>query len=463
MNRMPVLVTVSVLCSALLVTSVCAAEQGNAESELAPQAEAKSEAESKSEAAGSLTVGEYIKEVWTRDKLTGDWRGLRTDLHDHGIDFGLTLSQFYQAVASGGVDKNGEYGGVVDYRLNVDGKKLFGLWEGVSLQLHAATRFGEDVSGDAGAFALANTAMLYPLPGDYHDTKISALTITQSLFDGRADVFAGKLNTIDLVSALFPHVGGGLEGFWNVNALVTALPWFRFINLSEWGGGAWTIDPDRKMIQHGFLVLGQENVSDTNLSRVKSSFDDGVAIVGWLRFFYEVCDLPGYFFVFGGGSTKKYKSQDPSDWHFVPGEGLANDNSKKEPWDIAWYFYQDFWQAKKNPDRHASIFFGASTGNDDPNFSQSNAFLAVEAFGPMASRAQDRMGVSGWYSTISDDYKDLTDDIGIPLRDTWGFELYYNVEINKWLHLTPDLQLIENQNEGDNFAIIPGMRLVTDF
>ena len=73
------------------------------------------------------------------------------------------------------------------------------------------------------------------------------------------------------------------------------------------------------------------------------------------------------------------------------------------------------------------------------------------------------MGVSGWYASITDDYKDFTDDIGIPLRDTWGFELYYNVEINKWLHLTPDLQLIENQNEGDNFAIIPGMRLVTDF
>jgi porin len=447
--RKPYLLALVVTVTACLLVGVSAAEQS------------ESEAESKSEVAESLTAGEYVKEVWTRDKLTGDWRGLRTDLHDHGIDFGLTLSQFYQAVASGGVDKNGEYGGVVDYTLNVDGNKLFGLWKGVSLQLHATTRFGEDVNSDAGAFALTNAAMLYPLPGDYHDTKITGLLVTQSLFDGRADAFAGKLNAVDLVTGFFPQIGYGLEGFWNVNALVTALPWFRFVNLSQWGGGLWTIKDEQ--VQHGFLVIGQENVSTTNVSRFKSSFDDGVAILGWLRFFYDVCDLPGSFLVFGGGSTKKYKSTDPSDWHFVPGEGLVNDNSKKEAWDIAWYFQQDFWQAKNNSKRHATLLFGATTGNDDPNFSESNAFLAVEGFGLMESRAQDRMGVSGWYSSISDDYKDFTDDIGIPLRDTWGFELYYNVEINKWLHLTPDLQLIENQNEGDNFAIIPGVRLVTDF
>ena len=75
------------------------------------------------------------------------------------------------------------------------------------------------------------------------------------------------------------------------------------------------------------------------------------------------------------------------------------------------------------------------------------------------------MGVSGWYNSLSDDFVDALSDLPIPirLRDTWGFELYYNFEINKGLHLTPDLQLVKNEFKGDNLAIIPCIRLVMDF
>ena len=49
------------------------------------------------------------------------------------------------------------------------------------------------------------------------------------------------------------------------------------------------------------------------------------------------------------------------------------------------------------------------------------------------------------------------------LRDAWGFEIYYSIALNKWLHLTPDLQFVMNENVGDDIAIIPGIRLVMDF
>ena len=73
------------------------------------------------------------------------------------------------------------------------------------------------------------------------------------------------------------------------------------------------------------------------------------------------------------------------------------------------------------------------------------------------------MGVSGWHKALTKDLKNLTSDKGLRLRDTWGFELYYNYAINPWLHLTPDLQLVMNENKGDNLAVIPGIRLVIDF
>ena len=65
-------------------------------------------------------MGEVAKDIWNRDKLSGDWKGLRTDLHDHGIDIDLRLSQYGQGVASGGVQKSGEYGARMSYRAHVD-------------------------------------------------------------------------------------------------------------------------------------------------------------------------------------------------------------------------------------------------------------------------------------------------------------------------------------------------------
>lgn len=138
------------------------------------------------------------------------------------------------------------------------------------------------------------------------------------------------------------------------------------------------------------------------------------------------------------------------------------DTSEHKPWDVAAYVYQEFWQAAGDPNRKATFFMGGSVGPDNPQFAQWNIFANVEAFGPMTSRPHDRMGVSGWYNGLSDNFKDLVYPV-VDLQDTWGVEIYYNFAINKWLHLSPDLQLVENEREDDDFAVIPGIRLVMDF
>jgi porin len=122
-----------------------------------------------------------------------------------------------------------------------------------------------------------------------------------------------------------------------------------------------------------------------------------------------------------------------------------------------------FWQAEDDPNRKATILIGGTGGPDNPQFAQWNVFAAVEAYGPMASRPQDRMGVSGWYSGLSKNFIELGSDVGLSLQDTWGVEIYYNFALNPWIHLTPDLQVIQNENVGDDVAVIPGVRLVMDF
>jgi hypothetical protein len=329
--------------------------------------------------------------------------------------------------------------------------------------MHARTRFGQDVNADAGSFALQNTGMLMPLPGDYHGTDITGLTVSQYLpfFGGLANITLGQLDVIDTVTGFFPQIGYGQEGFWNVNALVSALPWFGAVRgLSLYGGVGVTINQEYKMAQSGLVFAGTENES-TSMGSISDAFDDGVWLAGFHRFFWKMDDKPGYFMVFGGYSTADQASNERHDFVFIPGQGIESTEEKK-PWDIALYVYQEFWRAEGNPNRKANFMIGGTVGPDNPQFAQYNIFANVEGYGLMTSRPDDRMGVAGWYNFLSDNFKDLVSPV-IDLRDTWGVELYYNIAINKWLHLTPDIQLVQNEREDDDIAVIPGVRLVIDF
>ncbi len=60
-----------------------------------------------SEDAKAAPPAPWEGDVWTRKDLSGGWGGLRSGLADYGVDIDLRLSQYYQGVFSGGVNKKG--------------------------------------------------------------------------------------------------------------------------------------------------------------------------------------------------------------------------------------------------------------------------------------------------------------------------------------------------------------------
>ena len=70
--------------------------------------------------------------------------------------------------------------------------------------------------------------------------------------------------------------------------------------------------------------------------------------------------------------------------------------------------------------------------------------------------------MTGYYNGLSSDFKELVSPLE-DLRSPWGFEMYYNYSLTPWAHLTADLQLAQSQRQGNDFAIIPGLRMVIDF
>jgi hypothetical protein len=259
---------------------------------------------------------------------------------------------------------------------------------------------------------------------------------------------------------VFPQVAYGLGGFSNVNAFLLGTPFLRWVNLSMWGAGLLTVNAERGQLDGGFIVVGTENVTTT--WDFAESFDDGVGLVGFYRAFYDLGDKQGSVAFILAGSTKKYNSLDPGDWFEIPGEG-PTDSEQLRPWDFAVYGSQVLWQAAGDGTRHADLYMGVVLADDNPSFANWDFYASMEAFGPLASRPSDRLGVSGWYTGLSDDYLDLNSDLGLDLRDVWGFEFYYNAAITPWVALTGDLQFINNERSGDDIAIIPMARLVVTF
>jgi porin len=85
--------------------------------------------------------------------LTGNWFGARDSLFDYGIDLRTDLSQFYQGTTSGGLRQTFPYGLKFDYFGTIEAEKLVG-WEGLFINLHGESRFGESINGSVGSCQL---------------------------------------------------------------------------------------------------------------------------------------------------------------------------------------------------------------------------------------------------------------------------------------------------------------------
>ena len=248
-------------------------------------------------------------------------------------------------------------------------------------------------------------------------------------------------------------------------ALYAAWPYLRFWFISQYGASVTLFNEDRGMPQVSFLVYGQDNVSDK--WDISDSFSDGVGLMGTVRAFWDLGDKMGYLSLLAAGSTKKYSVVDDIVWHPpAPGRPPFPSAVREEgnPWVVNTFLYQEFWRGADGGkhERKAYLWLSAAVADESPSFARWSFVGTVEALGPLGSRPMDRMGFAGWYTEWNGNYKDELRLIGISARDVFGFELYYNLAINPWLHLTADLQLVQNLDKADDLAVIPGLRLVLD-
>jgi porin len=383
--------------------------------------------------------------------ITGDWLGARELLFDSGIDLRTNLSQFYQGVTTGGLRQTFSYGLKFDYFGTIEGEKLVG-WEGLFVNLHGESRFGQSINRDAGSLVPANFALEFPKPVG----SASALTnmqIEQFLGPDFAVTF-GKLNAADGVN-IHPFLGGnGINRFMN-EAFVLSPLYGRLIPYSTPGAGfSYLRDFDPVFT---FLVLDTNGRPDT--SGVSHMFSNGATLFGSLRAPVQPFGLPGHQSLEAGYASGRFSPLTEDDYIILPGIPAQR---RSGSWLAAYGFDQFLVIDPEDPTKGWGIFANISLADQTTNPVHWFLNLGVGGESPIPGRSSDSFGLGYYYLATSSVLRQTLGPLA-PSASEQGFELYYNATITSWFTLAADIQALDPGQHDARSTFLFGLRAKIDF
>lgn len=86
--------------------------------------------------------------------------------------------------------------------------------------------------------------------------------------------------------------------------------------------------------------------------------------------------------------------------------------------------------------------------------------IGVGGKGLCNARPNDSFGVGYYYLCLSDK---LPRVIQRMVHDEEGVELYYNIAVTPWLHVTPDIQVIDPASKSVGITTVFGIRVQMSF
>lgn len=382
-----------------------------------------------------------------------DWFSLRSTLAETGVAFEMSTTQFYQGVASGGLEQQFQYGGRNDYFAMIDSAKL-GLWQGGMFTLHGESRYGESANTLTGALAPVNVMLSLPQPNG-SVTGLTAAKLQQALSDNLV-VYAGKINTLDDFKQPFTSAGP-LQGFQN-SALVYNPVYARTIPYSTYGAGFICTASDERTIE--FTLFDTNNTPTT--TGLNTLFNNGVTLFAQglaPTFFF---DRPGHQGISGTYSSGTYSDLTPTAF-LDPSEGLALFATPvRGSWSLAYNFDQALGVTADKSGRTWGVFGHLGLADNNPNPVRWFASSGVSGASPLPNRKTDTFGIACFYIGVSDSLKSTRSRL-VNLRDEYGIELYYNVNVTSRFQITPDMQVITPFRERSVASLLIGLRAKIDF
>ena len=397
-------------------------------------------------------------DFWHQEEMTGNWGGTRSKWKDKGFEMQFSLTQFFQGIASGGIDDGRtEYNGTFQTLFKFDFGKMFD-WKFWSAEIKTETRFGGPLLGGTGTINPVNTAAI--VPGANNTIfSVTAVNITKlfpiNLQEGKLFALSfGRFNLLDTLQEDF-FAGGGTERFLNIAQigpltvlrqvpLITNLVSFAYIKGGEPFITFAIMDPNDQSLQPGLGEL----------------FKDGVTFAPGVTFPVKYWGKSAKHSIGGAVTTKAYTPFDAIRQIVIPGPPINPVEPKRGSFSVNYVFRQ--YIVERGRGDGWGLFTQVSFADRDTSPVTTFFDIGLGGNGLFKSRPGDEFGISYAYTDLSEVLKDNIDLItlgGRRLRPEHQVEMFYNLHITPWLRLTGDLQIIRPTRSVADTAIVPGVRL----
>lgn len=388
---------------------------------------------------------------WERDRLTGDWGGLRDRLDDAGIKLGGNEISDGLMNFSGGLRTGATYQGQTELDLDLDLDKLFS-WTGAAVHVSALQVHGRSLSINKTGALLTNSSIdsdrgtrLLDLYLDQPLGEWASLRIGQSGADEEfmiskvATPFVNAAFTYPATAALNQGSGGPEAPFAAPMARLKLTPtdqWTILVaafNGDPTGGGFGAADP-----------------APRDPSGTSFRFSDGV--LGFVEAQYAVNQgedakgLPATYKLGVWADSGRFPNE-----HVDPYTEKLNGN-----FSVYGIVDQMLWRRPDTKDEGISVFARIAGAPDDRNLVSLYGDAGVTFKGAFEERGDDIAGFAVGYTRITDsarafDAAQQRVTPGRPIRDyEIDMDATYQFAVTPWWQLQPDLQYIVHP--GGNIA-----------
>ncbi len=375
-----------------------------------------------------------------RDKLTGDWGGVRTNAAAYGVTFELDSTHYFQGLLAGAGDRDVKYGGRLDSYLNLDSTKL-GWWDGGVIRVHGEYFYGDLDSNLGGTVLPTNVGVKLPLSGG-DQWEATSIHLVQKLND-RMTLIAGKINTVDLLAG-HPFFGG--SGEQRFLSLPLVAPPNGLLPPSMLGG---ILSVNTAPISWTFMVFDPNDYTEEY--GLDDAFKDGVAFAATGKYNFALAARGASLAI-----TGIYSAKDGANLGEIFLDDSLKTGDKKGSWHASVQF--DHFLHETSPDSGWGVFVKAGVSDGNPNPYQSFVAGGIGGKGLASSRPNDTFGVGYFYYNFSND---LQNTINPTLRfdDEQGIEAYYNAAVTPWLSVAVDMQYIDPAPGNTDNAFVGGTRM----
>ncbi|MBI5814277.1 MAG: carbohydrate porin [Nitrospinae bacterium] len=379
--------------------------------------------------------------LFERDKLTGDWGGLRSAMEDKGLSFEIVYKGEFARLFTGGVEPNSKtmYLDNLDLKFTLDTEKA-GMWEGGALFFHGLANNGDDPSTFVGDTQVTSNI-------ESNDTtRVYQLWYEQTLYDKQLAILFG-LHDFNSEFFTSEYAGLFLNSSFGIGPSVSHAVPVSIFNVSAIG-----LRIKAELAENfGLLAAvydGNPGDPYQNMNGLDIKIDEpneGLMEVMELQYGIggeESAFLPGKYRLGVWWHTGKFEDVRMMD---ADGNPVVHKESSG--------FYITFDQlVYETHEGHGLAIFG-QYGVAPKTHSQISDYFGggLHYMGIFPGRDNDMAGIAVAYAKISDDLAQTSKDVdGVDLTAETTYEFTYRAEIFPWLFIQPDFQIVVNPGGDTN-------------